>query len=97
MGRAWDRYEDEAPHGLDVGLLALVLIGAAAAAGAAWYSYRQWEASQAGFSRRLLSQLDAARHQLRRQLAAGQDERADETRIRIAELQRAIMQAEGYI
>jgi hypothetical protein len=99
MGRPFDRdFAEETPtQELDLALLALV---AASAAGTALLSYalwRRWAAGIDGRSRRLLHQLDAARNLLRRQLATGQEDRADETRIRIAELQRAIMQLEGYI
>ena len=101
MGRPFDRdfdlAEETTTQELDLALLALV---AASAAGTALLSYllwRRWAAGVSGRSRRLLHQLDAARSLLRRQLASGQDDRADETRIRIAELQRAIMQLEGYI
>lgn len=90
---------DETPE-LDVALLAALL--AAGALGTALISYVLWRrldvgAAQSNRSRRLLRQLDSARNTLRRQLSAGQDDRADETRIKIADLQRAIMQLEGYI
>jgi hypothetical protein len=97
MGRPFDRDDLEETHELDVALLAAVLAGAAGTAFAAWFLWRHWASGQTSRSRRLLHQLDVARGQLRRQLANGQDDRADETRIRIAELQRAIMQLEGYI
>jgi hypothetical protein len=48
-------------------------------------------------SRRILRDLDSARETLRRQLTAGLMELADETRIRIADLERAVMQLEGFI
>jgi hypothetical protein len=103
MGRPIRHVElEEAPEldvGLDVGLLAMV---AAGAAGTVLLSYLVWrelvgDTEQDRRSRKLLRQLDAARSQLRRQLTAGQDDRANETRIKIADLQRAIMQLEGYI
>ncbi len=97
MGRPFDRDDLEETHELDAMLLAMVLVGAASTAFAAWFLWRHWASGQTGRTRRLLHQLDAARSQLRRHLANGQDDRADETRIRIAELQRAIMQLEGYI
>ena len=102
MGRPFHHAElielEETPE-LDVALLALV---AAGAVGTVLISYLLWrnldgESAQSGRSRRLLRQLDSARTLLRRQLTAGQDERANETRIKIADLQRAIMQLEGYI
>jgi hypothetical protein len=102
MGRPFRHAElaelDETPE-LDVTLLALF---AAGAVGTALISYLVWRrldvgSAQSNRSRRLLRQLDTARSQLRRQLTAGQDERANETRIKIADLQRAIMQLEGYI
>jgi hypothetical protein len=97
MGRPIDRDDVEETHELDAALLGLVVVGAAGTALAAWFLWRHWASGQTGRSRKLLHQLDAARNLLRRQLANGQDDRADETRIRIADLQRAIMQLEGYI
>jgi hypothetical protein len=100
MGRPFDRdfvLAEEPTQELDVALLALVAASAAGTALLSYFLWRRWAAGVSGRSRRLLHQLDAARNLLRRQLATGQDDRADETRIRIAELQRAIMQLEGYI
>jgi hypothetical protein len=100
MGRPFDRDFDlveDAPQDLDVALLALVAASAAGTAVLSYMLWRRWAAGMSGRSHRLLHQLDGARNLLRRQLATGQDDRADETRIRIAELQRAIMQLEGYI
>jgi hypothetical protein len=99
MGRPIRHAELEEAAELDVGLLAVV---AAGAAGTVLLSYLLWrellgDTGQDRRSRRLLRQLDSARSLLRRQLTAGQDERANETRIKIADLQRAIMQLEGYI
>lgn len=95
--RDFDVAEETTTQEPDLALLTLI---AASAAGTALLSYmlwRRWAMGVSGRSRRLLHQLDVARSLLRRQLATGQDDRADETRIRIAELQRAIMQLEGYI
>jgi hypothetical protein len=101
MGRPFDRdfdlAEETTTQELDLALLALVAASAAGTAVLSYLLWRRWAAGVNGRSRRLLHQLDAARSLLRRQLASGQDDRADETRIRIAELQRAIMQLEGYI
>ena len=100
MGRPFDRDFDlaeETTQDLDLALLALVAASAAGTALLSYFLWRRWAAGMSGRSRRLLHQLDTARNLLRRQLATGQDDRANETRIRIAELQRAIMQLEGYI
>lgn len=99
MGRPFDRdfAEETTTQELDLALLALVAASAAGTALLSYFLWRRWAMGIDGRSHRLLHQLDAARNLLRRQLATGQDDRADETRIRIAELQRAIMQLEGYI
>jgi hypothetical protein len=99
MGRPFDRDFDltEETQEPDLALLALVAASAAGTALLSYFLWRRWAMGISGRSHRLLHQLDAARSLLRRQLATGQDDRADETRIRIAELQRAIMQLEGYI
>jgi hypothetical protein len=100
MGRPIDRdfvLANDSTQDLDLALLALVAASAAGTALLSYFLWRRWAAGVSGRSHRLLHQLDSARTLLRRQLATGQDDRADETRIRIAELQRAIMQLEGYI
>jgi adenylylsulfate kinase-like enzyme len=99
MGRQIDRADCDERSGLDGTLLALAALSAA---GAFWVSILVWKRLHEGEpairgSRKILRDLDNAREDLRRQLMAGQTERADETRIRIAELQRMIMQFEGFI
>lgn len=99
MSRTAERADCEDTSGLNAGLL---VVAAATAAGAFWVSILIWRKLNAGpgvarGSRKILRELDAQRETLRRQLMAGQAELADETRIRIAELQRMIMQFEGFI
>lgn len=97
--RQIDREDCDEGSGLDGTLLALAAVSAV---GAFWVSVLVWkrlhetEPAIRG-SRKILRDLDHARENLRRQLMAGQTELADETRIRIAELQRMIMQFEGFI
>ena len=101
MGRPLYRLEPEIEETSEldltvVAVVAAVAVGAVVLSWAAWRRYGQ-ALGETKASSQLLRQLDSARDQLRRQVSSGQTERADETRIRIAELQRAIMQLEGYI
>jgi hypothetical protein len=97
--RQFDRADCDERSGLDGPLLALAALSAV---GAFWVSILVWkrlhesEPAIRG-SRKILRDLDHAREDLRRQLMAGQTDKADETRIRIADLQRTIMQFEGFI